>query len=327
MTSPSSPTPALAAPPMTESLLYALVVCVWGSSWIALKGQVGSGVPILASVAYRFALAAVLLFLWCRWRGIRLRYRWRDLGSMAAQGLVLFAFNYLLFYSSAHTLTSGLIAVIFSTVIVFNLALGIVFLGARFESRLLVGAILGLSGVALVFWPEVSALITTPLGGDLVLSDRLHSIGLALAGTVCAAIGMTLSARNQRAGLGVMATNAWGMGSAAVVLIAIALISGTSFTFSWTLPYVGGLLYLSVISSAVAFGAYLTLVGRIGPARASYASVLFPLIALGLSTLFENYQWTWQGAVGVGFVLAGNILVLRRPAPRAQPATPCEDLV
>jgi drug/metabolite transporter (DMT)-like permease len=332
----SSPSPTSSSPFSGDHLLYAMVVCIWGSSWIALGGQVGSGVPILASVAYRFGLAAVLLFAWCRWRGIRLRYRLRDHVGMALQGLVLFALNYVLFYSAAHTLTSGLIAVVFSTVILFNLALGVLFLGARLESRLVIGSVLGLAGVSLVFWPEVSALIAAPSGADVAFGDRLEGIGYALAGTACASVGMTLSARNQRAGLGVMATNAWGMGSAAAALLVIAVISGTTFSFAWTVPYVGGLLYLSIISSVIAFGAYLTLVGRIGPARASYASVLFPLIALGLSTLFENYHWTWQGAAGIVFVLAGNLLVLRRPTPQAIPApdlaptltptlTPCEE--
>lgn len=286
--------------------LYSLVVAIWGTSWIGLKLQVGADVAVLASVAYRFGLAGGLLVLWCLMRRHSLFMTRGQHLRVAVQGIILFGVNYLFFYNAAQYLTSGLLAVVFSTVVVLNIILGAVFLGLRLEARMVGGAALGLAGIAAVFWPEVSALSLADSG--------LRGVALAMGGALSAAVGMTLSAVNQKAGLRVMPTNAFGMlyGGAAVAVAAV--VTGTPFGFAWTLPYAGGLAYLVVFSSIIGFGAYLTLLGRIGPARASYASVLFPILALAVSTAVEGYAWTPQALAGVALVLTGNILVLTRPA-------------
>lgn len=307
----SSPAPAAGAARFADAGLYAVVVAIWGTSWIGLTLQVGAGVEILPSVAYRFGLASLILFAWCALRGQRLRYTRAQHLRMAVQGIILFGLNYMFFYSAAQYLTSGLLAVVFSTVVVINIVFGVLFLGARLEGRLIAGAAAGLSGIALVFWPEVSTLSFE--------DSALRGVAYALGGTLCAATGMTLSARNQRAGLRVVPTNAYSMGYAALVVALAATVTGTPFGFAWTLSYVGGLAYLVVMSSVLAFAAYLTLLGRIGPARASYASVLFPILALALSTAFEGYTWTAEAFGGVILVLAGNVLVLARPRRRADP--------
>ncbi|MGW8251937.1 MAG: DMT family transporter, partial [Anaerolineales bacterium] len=123
--------------------------------------------------------------------------------------------------------------------------------------------------------------------------------------------------RNQREGLPVLQTNAFGMGYGAVLMFIFALISGTPFRFEATTAYIASLLYLSVFGSIVAFGAYLTLLGRIGADRAGYASLLFPLVALGLSTLFEGYLWSASALIGVLLVLTGNLLTMSRKPRRA----------
>lgn len=287
--------------------LYAGVVAIWGTSWIALKLQVGSGVEVLPSVAYRFGLAAAVLFGWCLLRGLPLRFSRAQHLRMAAQGALMFTFNYIFFYYAALYLTSGLLAVASSTVILLNLILGLLFLGQKLEPRLVLGICLGLIGVGAVFWPEIS---------HFSLSDAgTRGLLLSLGGTVCVALSMTLSARNQKAGLPVLQTNAFAMTYGAILTVALAIISGTPFSFAPTVAYVGGLLYLALVASILAFGAYLTLAGRIGPTRASYASVLYPIIALALSTVFEGYHWAPSAILGLGLVLIGNILVLYRKTP------------
>jgi len=82
--------------------------------------------------------------------------------------------------------------------------------------------------------------------------------------------------------------------------------------FEWTVSYVGSLLYLAIFASVLGFTFYLTLLGRIGADRAAYATVLFPIVALTLSTVFEGYEWTMLSLIGVVVVLAGNLLVLSR---------------
>lgn len=298
---------------MMNHALYAAVVLIWGTTWIALKFQVGVVAPEV-SVALRFLLAAAVLAAFCAVRRLPLRFTTRQHGRMALQGILLFSLNYIPFYWAAQWLTSGLLAVAFSSVIVFNIVLGAILLNQRIEPRVAVGAGIGLTGIALVFWPELRG---ADLSGETVLG-----VVLALAGTVAASLGMMVSGRNQKAGLPVIQTNAFGMLYGGLFTSAwITLAPGTAWAWDGRPEYALALLYLAVFGSVLAFGFYLTLLGRIGAARASYATVLFPVIALGISTVVEGYHWPPAAVAGMALVLAGNVLVLwRGRAPAAPPA-------
>lgn len=295
---------------MGNLLLYGATVLIWGSTWLAITFQLGSVAPAV-SVAYRFALAAVLLFAWAIWRALPLRFGARDHGFMALLGLTLFSVNYVLFYFASQSLTSGLVAVVFSTIIVMNIVNGWLFLHRRPSGRTVLGAAVGLVGIALVFWPELAAF-------DLA---RAGSLGLVLsvAATAVASLGNTISARNQANGLPVLQVNAFGMAYGAAFQVVFALVRGDSFGFDPAPSYWLSLLYLSVFGSIIAFGCYLRLLGRIGADRAAYAAVMFPVVALALSTLFEGFVWTPGTLAGVGLTVIGNVLVIARlpgPAPR-----------
>ena len=86
---------------------------------------------------------------------------------------------------------------------------------------------------------------------------------------------------------------------------------GHEFTIVLSWKYLGGLIWLSVFSSVIAFACYLGLVGRIGAGKAGYAIVVFPVFALIISTLFEDYVWTGLGFLGIVCVLAGNFVMAR----------------
>jgi len=294
---------------MANLALYAATVVIWGSTWLAIKYQLGVVAPEV-SVAWRFLLAAAALIGFCLATGRPMRFGGRAHAAMALQGLFLFSTNYLLIYYATETVTSGLNAVVFSTIVVMNIAGAAVLFGTAIEARVAAAAALGLVGIALVFRPEIAA--ADFAGGGL------RGLMLAVAGTACAAAGMLISAHNQRRGLPVVQTNAWGMTYGGLVSGGIAAMLGRPFTVDPSPGYMGSLVYLSLIGSAVAFGCYLTLLGRIGPGRAAYATVLFPIVALLLSTAFEGYVWTVEAVVGVALVLSGNLLVLipRRRAAR-----------
>lgn len=284
-----------------SATLYAAAVLIWGSTWFAIRFQLGEVAPEV-SVAYRFALASALLLAYSALRGLPLRFTWREHGWMAAQGLLLFCVNYLVFYEASARLTSGLIAVVFSTIVLMNILNGALLLGRPVEARPVAAALLGLAGIALVFWPEVAA-----MGASGVV---FTGVALSLAGTLVASWGNIASARNQRHGLPVIQSNAYGMAWGALIMAAWAALRGVPFDYDPAPAYTLSLLYLSVFGSVLAFGSYLTLLGRIGPERAAYATVLFPVVALALSTLFEGYRWTPAGLAGLALVLAGNLLVL-----------------
>jgi drug/metabolite transporter (DMT)-like permease len=288
---------------MTNSLLYATTVLFWGTSWLAIKFQLGVVAPE-ASIVYRFAASAAIMMALCLLTRRRLRFTLRQHAFMAAQGLCLFSTNYLLIYRAEQSLTSGLVAVAFSTITVMTIGLGALFFGFPVRPRVMAGAALGLAGIGLVFWPEIRAFDLTR-GGTL-------GLGLALGGTLSAATGMLMSARNQRAGMAVIPNNAWSMTYGFVFIALYSWARGLPFAFDPSPAYVLSLVHLSLGATVIGFWSYLTLVGRIGPDRASYASVVFPVVALALSTLFEGFAWTAADVLGVLLVLAGNGLVLTR---------------
>ena len=288
---------------MRSVALYVTTVLIWGTSWLAITYQLGTVDPMV-SVAYRFILATVIMHGLCWAQRRPMRYSRRDHCFLALQGASLFALNYWLFYIAELHIASGLAAVVFSTIIVWNMLIGAVWIRHPLDRRVLLGAGLGLFGICLVFWPEVAGFEADEYG--------LYGLVLSVVATILASLGNIASARNQKAGISVMTSNAWAMTYGAGLMVLLALVSGKPFDFEATPLYVGALLYLSVFASVIAFWSYLTLVGEIGPDRAAYATLLFPLVALGLSTAFGDYVWALPAVLGVGFTLGGNLLILTR---------------
>lgn len=291
---------------MQSFLFYSATVLIWGSTWLAITFQFGTVEP-LVSVTYRFALAAFLLLGYCKLTGLNLKFSKQDHLFMALQGVLLFAFNYWLFYIAETVLASGLVAVVFSTMVVMNLVNGAIFLRNPMSLRVVIGAALGLSGISLVFWPELASFSLNDQG--------MYGLILSLIATLSASLGNIVSARNQKARLPIIQSNAIGMGYGALAMFLVALAGDSPFNFEFTFKYIGSLLYLAIFGSIIAFGCYLSLVGRIGVDRAAYVTLLFPLVALALSTLFEGYRWSGVALVGVVLILAGNMLVLHRRLP------------
>ena len=297
---------------MQSAAFYILTSLIWGSTWLVITFQLGV-VAAEASIVYRFALAALLLMVYTLARRLPMRFTPRQHAFIALQGTFLFSLNYILVYLAEQNLTSGLVAIVFSMLILSNVVLGAVFLRNPIRPRVVLGGVIGVAGLALVFGPELAGFAQ---GGGWRLG-----LLLSAAAVLSASVGNILSARNQRAGLPVVQTNAYGMAYGAAVTLVIAVVRGVPFTFDPSPSYILSLLYLAVFGSVIAFGTYLTLIGRMGVDRAAYIGVIFPLVALLLSMLFEGLNLGAVGLVGVALVAAGNVLVLnrRRPAPTRNP--------
>lgn len=288
---------------MYNNSLYLITVLIWGSTWLAIKYQLGVISPEL-SIAYRFGLAASILIVFSLIRRLPMRFDLKAHGFFALQGFFLFSLNYFLVYLAEGYLTSGLVAIIFSLIIITNVIFGSIFLRNPIRSKVVLGAIFGMAGLAFVFWPELSNF-------DLS-SQKVLGMGLAFIATISASLGNVVSARNQRDGLPVIQTNAYGMLYGAFFMFLLALFKGAQLEFDSSAGYILSLLYLAIFGSVIAFGSYLTLLGRIGLDRAAYVTVLFPIIALLLSTLFEGLQWGATQLVGIVLVLLGNAVVLSK---------------
>ena len=285
--------------------LYRTTVIIWGTTWLAIKFQLGSVDPMV-SVLYRFIAAALILVVYCKLRRLNMRFRLKDHIFMALQGLVLFSVNYWLVYLAEVHVTSGLVAVIFSSIVFMNMINGAVFLNSPIRLNVVLGGGIGVVGIVLVFWPQLAS---------FSLSDKT-ALGLVLSAvsTFMASLGNIISARHQKYNLPVIQTNAYGMAYGAGIMGVIVIVLGKPFSFEMSFLYISSLFYLSLFGTVIAFGCYLKLIGKIGADRAAYATMLFPIVALGISTIYEGYQWAAHNAIGMAVVLIGNWLVSNKKA-------------
>ncbi len=283
--------------------LYLITVLIWGSSWLAITFQLGTVEP-LASVIYRFGAAAVLLFAWCGARKIPLALSRREHAFMFLQGSCLFGFNYWLMYLASQHLTSGLVAVVFSAIVFFNVLNARLFLGMAIRPQIVVGGILGMAGVALLFAREMQ--------GFSLGDETMTGLAYALVATFIASLGNIVATRNSGGKRSVMAVNAWGMLYGTGVLVVVAWGLGVQYAFDFSARYLGSLFYLSVFGSIVTFASFLKLLAQIGPDKAGYVGMLVPVVALTLSSIFEDYSWSLPAVLGLCLILLGNWLAMRK---------------
>ena len=288
---------------MSNTVLYLITVLIWGSTWLAIEFQLGVVEPEV-SIVYRYAIASVVLFIYCKINKLKLLFDLKYHVWFVLLGASLFSLNYIFAYRAQVHITSALAAIAFSTMLWINIVLSRLVFGTRAGRRVLIGAFLGILGIIVLFAPQVS---------EVSLSDEvlIGSI-LALLGALTASIGNMVSQGAQKRAIPVMQANAWGMLYGAMLTAIIALFQGQAFTFDATFTYIASLAYLALFGSVVAFGAYLTLLGRIGAHKAGYATVMFPVVALVLSILFEGLGLDMSIVLGTALVLLGNLLVLKK---------------
>jgi drug/metabolite transporter (DMT)-like permease len=298
---PSLPQPRSIA--ATDLGMFAGTVLIWSTTWIALTFQLGTVDPQV-SIVWRFLIAAPLMFLVCRLAKAPIRFPLAMHLRFAALGLFLYSTNFILFYNAGAYVVSGLLAVIFSLASLTNIALAALFLGEPLRLRVALGAALGLCGVALLFWHEIDF-------GDLG-AGPLVGLGLGLLGCLSFSAGNVVAVRIRRDEVPVLSANAWGVTYGVMVNAIVALAAGSAFTIEPTPSYFISLLWLAIPGSVLAFWLYIGLLGRIGADRAGYTAVLSPVLALVISTLFEDYRWSGAALAGLALVAAGNVLVLNR---------------
>jgi drug/metabolite transporter (DMT)-like permease len=289
---------------LSVPLLFLIPTLIWGSTWLAITFQLGVVAPEV-SVCYRFALAALTLAAWCMASKRSLRFSLRNHLYLAGLGMLMMGFNYIWIYRAEQHVTSGLVAVLFSTLVFMSpLAMRLAF-GTPLKARTFIAATLGVTGIALLFLPELRQ---AQHGGAVGLG-----VGLTLAATASAAVGNLLAVRNHRAGFATLPATAWGLAYGSLLAAVVAIVQGEPWTFDARLPYMVSLAYLALFGSVIAFGVYFTLLNRVGAGPASYTTVSTPVIAMLLSTLFEGYRWSWVGVLGVALAALGNWLALRPP--------------
>jgi len=276
-------------------------VLIWGTTWLAITFQLGPVAPEV-SVSHRFLLAALVIAAWCRWRGLSLRFRPAEHVALVLMGVTLYAFSYVLVYHAELYLASGVVAIGYSASPLLSMLGTRLFFRQAVTARMALGAALGILGIAMVFWPEFARL------------QESRNVALGATCTLLAVListsGGLLAQRNHQRNLHGWPTMAWSMGYGGLASLALALALGRPYTIDLGAPYLLSLLYLSLLGTVVTFAGWLTLIGRIGAARASYVGVMVPVVALVISTLFEGFDWHPLTAAGIAVSIAGNVLVL-----------------
>ena len=283
--------------------MYLSTIFIWGSTWLAITYQLGEVDP-LASVIYRMAIGAILLFIWCLARRIPLKVNLINHAFFLAQGGLLFGLNFWTIYLAEVYLTSGIVAVIFSLLVFFNIINGRIFLNRAISAKTMLGGVMGMLGVGMLFYPEIIKYSS---------SERaLTGFAMAILSVLIASLGNITATRNGQTGLSVWSINAWSMLYGSLILSIIALLNGVEFIYESTFEYTASLVYLSVFGTVLVFGAYIKLLVSIGPERAAFTSLIIPFVAIALSTVFEDYQWTPLAVIGFLVVIIGNFIVVRR---------------
>jgi len=295
-------------------LPFLLITLIWSSTWIVIKDQLGV-VPPIWSVAYRFLIAGAAMFAIARLGGARIGLDRRGHALAALLGLFQFVINYNCVYAAELYVTSGLVAVVFALLIVPNAALARILFGARVQGRFLLGSAVALAGIALLFAQEVRSAAAAP-------GAVMAGLGLTLIGVLAASAGNVMQLMEGVRTRSIAAMLGWAMlyGGVADAALAWALFGPP--VVDTRIGYWLGLLYLSVIASALAFLLYYRIIRAVGPAKAAYSSVLIPIVAMAISTLAEGYRWSALAIAGVLLAVAGLVIAL---GSRREAAAPLPD--
>ncbi|ENW98220.1 DMT family transporter [Acinetobacter sp. NIPH 298] len=283
-----------------NALLYASVVVIWGTTWIAISLQQQSGITANVAVFWRFFISAMILFVFVILSRKLQKLNRTDHLFCLLQGLCVFGLNFVCFYYAVQYISSGLEAVIFSMAMIFNVINTKLFFAQQVSARFYPAALLGLLGIIALFWHDV-------IGADLN-RNTLMGIALCVLGTYGFSLGNMISTRHQKQGLDIFTTNAYGMLYGALLMALISGFKQDNFFPSMQWSAITALLYLAVFGSVIGFTAYFYLIGRIGAGKAAYSTLLFPLVALVISTIWEGYQWHINAMIGVILILGGNAI-------------------
>lgn len=276
-------------------LLYITVIAIWGSTWLAISVQSGTA-PVLTSIFYRFLLAATVLVTITICRRSFKWLRGRDLLFTILQGLCLYSINFICIYNGVKYISGGMESLIFSMAVLFNFAGSKLFRKEPVPKRFKFSAVVGMMGLILILLQDLS----------LQTQDSWKGILLCLIGTLLFSLGNMIGKRQFHAGLSVMQTNCYAMIWGTVLVAMVMIFTKTTFTIPHQASFLFPLFYLAIPGSVIAFTAYLTLVNRIGPQKASFITIMTPLIALFLAVLFEGEPLSIIKVCGVLLILLGN---------------------
>jgi drug/metabolite transporter (DMT)-like permease len=285
-------------------LPFIIFTAIWGSTWIVIRGQLGT-VPPQWSVAYRFIIAAAAMTVLALWRGHSLRIGRQGLLAAAFLGFAQFCVNFNAVYLAERHITSGVVATVFALLLIPSSLMAWAFLGQKPTRRFFWSSLVAVAGIGLLFVHELQE--------HAARTEQIAvGIGLTLIGMLGASSANVLQARPEVRSFPLFSLLAWSMAAGAMIDAAIAFAMSGPPVLDWRPSYWLGLVYLALAASVLTFSLYYPVVRKIGPAKAAYSSVLVPIIAMGFSTWLENYRWTPLTVGGAVLALGGMVAALSR---------------
>ena len=288
---------------MNNFVLFGVTLICWSPTWYIIKFQLGYVDP-LVSVFYRFLTAAIIIFIYLAVKRKKLKFSLNHHLWFMFFGICLYSLNYVFFYLSNTYLISAFPAIVFSTVVMMNIIGEAFYFKKKPTLKTLIGATIGMIGIIIIFKDEIF---------NFSLSDDTHiGLFLALLGTFCASTGNMVYQRNLNNNFSLIPTLAYAMLYGSLVTLLITQIKGTELLFEYSFSYIASLAYLSIVGSIFAFIFYLRLLEKVGAGRAGYVGVVMPVLALLISTVFENLEWQQDLIIGLPVLIIGAVLVINQ---------------
>jgi drug/metabolite transporter (DMT)-like permease len=288
---------------MNNYILFLVTLFCWSPTWYVIKFQLGYVDP-LVSVFYRFLIAAIIIFVYLIYKKKNLKFSLNQHAWFLFFGICLYSLNYVFFYLSNTYLISAFPAVVFSTVVIMNILGEGFYFKKKPSLKTLLGAAIGMIGIMIIFNEEIF---------NFSLANGTHvGLFLALLGTFCASTGNMVHQRNLNNNFPLIPTLAYAMFYGSLVTLSITQIKGTVLLFEYSFSYIASLAYLSIVGSIFAFIFYLRLLEKVGAGRAGYVGVVMPVLALLISTVFENLEWQQDLIIGLPILIIGAVLVINQ---------------
>ena len=288
---------------MNNFILFGITLFCWSPTWYVIKFQLGYVDP-LVSVFYRFLVAAIIIFVYLIIKKKKLKFSLNHHVWFLIFGICLYSLNYVFFYLSNTYLISAYPAIVFSTVVIMNILGEGFYFKKKPSLKTLIGATIGMIGILIIFNDEVF---------NFSLNNGTHiGLFLALLGTFCASTGNMVHQRNLNNNFPLIQTLAYAMLYGSLTTLLIIQSKGTELLFEYSFSYIASLAYLSIIGSIFAFIFYLKLLEEVGAGRAGYVGVVMPVLALAISTVFENLKWQTDLIVGLPILIIGAVLVINQ---------------
>ena len=288
---------------MNNFILFGITLFCWSPTWYVIKFQLGYVDP-LVSVFYRFLAASVIIFIYLIIKNKKFRFSLNYHIWFLFFGICLYSLNYVFFYLSNTYLISAFPAVVFSTVVIMNILGEAFYFKKKPSLKTLIGATIGMIGIIIIFNDEIF---------NFNLDNGTHvGLFLALLGTFCASTGNMVHQRNLNNSFPLIETIAYAMLYGSLITLLITQIKGTELLFEYSFSYIASLTYLSIVGSIFAFIFYLKLLENVGAGRAGYVGVVMPVLALLISTIFEDLEWQADLIIGLPILIIGAVLVINQ---------------